>query len=193
MTPEAATERNTLRWKNLFWSLLILIVLESKSEALANPFFPHSNPRGGSLAAHKLLQTNGDFSGGAESSNHLLHPKAKRNGARANGALKQQQQERVNDEGHDEDDIGGVARAAADSLLKAKYIAETNLPTDVGHFRLRAYRTARRTGPYVGTEPCVIYAADKPPFGRSANELAMGVPVRVHDQCITSEVFRSKR
>jgi GTP cyclohydrolase II len=73
-----------------------------------------------------------------------------------------------------------------------QYIAETNLPTDLGHFRLRAYRTLQSPNLYVGTEPCVISSVDKPPFDANG-KLLEGVPVRVHDQCFTSEVFRSQR
>jgi hypothetical protein len=79
-----------------------------------------------------------------------------------------------------------------DEILKATFIAETDLPTDLGMFRLRAYRTPRPQNQYVGTEPCIIYSADKPPFG-SDGKLLDNVPVRVHDQCFTSEVFRSQR
>lgn len=79
-----------------------------------------------------------------------------------------------------------------DLLQKATYIAETNLPTDLGLFRLRAYRIPATSNQYVGTEPCVIYSADKPPFGTDG-KLKENVPVRVHDQCFTSEVFRSQR
>ena len=79
-----------------------------------------------------------------------------------------------------------------DVHVTAQYIAETNLPTDLGHFRLRAYRTPQSQNQYVGTEPCVIYSTDKPPFGADGT-LLEGVPVRVHDQCFTSEVFRSQR
>ena len=78
------------------------------------------------------------------------------------------------------------------------YIAETNLPTDVGQFRLRAYRiaddefTSDKANRFVGTEPCVIYAANRPPFG-STDGTTKSVPIRIHDQCFTSEVFRSQR
>lgn len=106
-------------------------------------------------------------------------------------------------------------------VLPVAYVAETNLPTDVGHFRLRAYRipaAALEGGPGavartsaqlsdlmrgMGTEPCVIYCTDKPPFGiKGGREQGTGaevikpaenVPVRIHDQCFTSEVFRSQR
>lgn len=80
----------------------------------------------------------------------------------------------------------------ADKPLIARHVAETNLPTDVGHFRLRAYRVEDAMqeilkNQHVGTEPCVIYSTSKPPFGQKS------VPVRIHDQCFTSEVFRSQR
>jgi len=80
----------------------------------------------------------------------------------------------------------------ADTPILANHVAETNLPTDVGHFRLRAYRVEDAMqeilkNQHVGTEPCVIYSTSKPPFGLK------DVPVRIHDQCFTSEVFRSQR
>jgi len=91
-------------------------------------------------------------------------------------------------------------------IIPCSYIAETNLPTDVGHFRLRAYRVDEDNGEvatmnkFVGTEPCVIYCTDKPPFGPDSPlwdgvsaSAGRDIPVRIHDQCITSEVFRSKR
>jgi hypothetical protein len=83
-----------------------------------------------------------------------------------------------------------------DPVVPAEYVAETKLPTDIGQFQLRAYRVA---GLPVGTEPCVIYARDKPPFGvgtdakTGLDNLNQHVPVRIHDQCLTSEVFRSQR
>ena len=73
--------------------------------------------------------------------------------------------------------------------VAAEYVAETNLPTDIGSFKLRAYRIP---GGVVGQEPCVMYYRDKPPF-RQDGELAQNVPVRIHDQCLTSEVFGSQR
>lgn len=98
--------------------------------------------------------------------------------------------------------------------VPTEFIAETNLPTDIGQFRLRAYRMdvddVNSEYP-IGTEPCVIYASHKPPFGydneedddtvlrshlsnayRNTNKDA-GIPVRIHDQCLTGEVFRSQR
>lgn len=94
----------------------------------------------------------------------------------------------------------------SDAIHPATYVAETNLPTDIGHFRIRAYRIeefeeAMRephplgAGAGLGSEPCVIYCTDKPPFGPKGGERggAKAVPVRIHDQCFTSEVFRSQR
>lgn len=81
-----------------------------------------------------------------------------------------------------------------DVPIPAKFIAETNLPTDVGQFRLRAYRTEKASNEFTGDEPCVIYASDKPPFGdKNGGDFKENVPVRIHDQCLTSEVFRSQR
>lgn len=105
---------------------------------------------------------------------------------------------------------GGVQCAPDnEEILPCHYIAETNLPTDVGQFRLRAYRVDdidHQTfvkNKYVGSEPCVIYNPDKSPFSKPINgsningaptsNLKKNVPVRIHDQCFTSEVFRSKR
>ena len=92
-----------------------------------------------------------------------------------------------------------------DRIVDAQYIAETKLPTDVGHFQLRAYRVRNSSDdeaiadgepePYRNTnalEPVVIYSSDKPPFGEDGH-LAENVPIRIHDQCLTSEVFRSQR
>eukprot|EP00584_Thalassiosira_punctigera_P004201 CAMPEP_0172529552 /NCGR_PEP_ID=MMETSP1067-20121228/3609_1 /TAXON_ID=265564 ORGANISM="Thalassiosira punctigera, Strain Tpunct2005C2" /NCGR_SAMPLE_ID=MMETSP1067 /ASSEMBLY_ACC=CAM_ASM_000444 /LENGTH=629 /DNA_ID=CAMNT_0013313627 /DNA_START=168 /DNA_END=2057 /DNA_ORIENTATION=- len=94
----------------------------------------------------------------------------------------------------------------SDATMPATYVAETNLPTDLGHFRIRAYRIEELEGvsrePHplgagagLGSEPCVIYCTDKPPFGSKGGERggAKKVPVRIHDQCFTSEVFRSQR
>ena len=105
-----------------------------------------------------------------------------------------------------------TVQATADAMkgreadfVKCDYIAETNLPTDVGHFRLRAYRVSDdevlSRFKHFGAEPCVIYSTDKPPFADNGGQGSIGeglfsgknVPVRIHDQCFTSEVFRSQR
>jgi hypothetical protein len=82
----------------------------------------------------------------------------------------------------------GSSNAAVKNVA-VEYVAETKLPTDIGQFQLRAYRIP---GAPVVHEPCVIYSRDKPPFG-IGSESANSVPVRIHDQCLTSEVFRSQR
>lgn len=79
--------------------------------------------------------------------------------------------------------------AAFMSSQQVEYVAETKLPTDIGAFQLRGYKIP---GAPLGQEPCVIYCRDKPPFGKDGAP-AVGVPVRIHDQCLTSEVFRSQR
>jgi hypothetical protein len=84
-----------------------------------------------------------------------------------------------------------------DLPIPAQFVAETNLPTELGHFRLRAYRipknrvTTMINNEFVGSEPCVIYASEHPPFTKQG--WAQNVPVRIHDQCLTSEVFGSQR
>lgn len=88
--------------------------------------------------------------------------------------------------------VDSVLAQLEDKPVPAEFIAETALPTDIGHFRLRAYRTACNGNEYTGREPSVIYAADKSPFGVEG-QLQQDVPVRIHDQCLTSEVFGSKR
>ena len=71
--------------------------------------------------------------------------------------------------------------APPDSLTAedlVSFVAETLLPTDKGSYRVRAYRNHLD-----GTEPVAILWGDVQ--GRSA------VPVRVHDECFTSEVLGS--
>ena len=89
----------------------------------------------------------------------------------------------------------------SDHVVTADFVADTKLPTDVGQFQLRAYRVRHQNRdddefePYENTnalEPVVIYSSDRPPFGKDG-KLAENVPIRVHDQCLTSEVFRSRR
>lgn len=57
------------------------------------------------------------------------------------------------------------------------FIAETNLPTNKGNFRLRAYRSNN------GAEPLALIESNL--------KNKFNVLVRVHDQCVTSEVFGS--
>uniref|UniRef100_A0A7S1G170 GTP cyclohydrolase II n=1 Tax=Corethron hystrix TaxID=216773 RepID=A0A7S1G170_9STRA len=83
-----------------------------------------------------------------------------------------------------------TAESGADAALHTAFVAETSLPTDLGLFRLRAYRITNPEiidNPHIGREPCVIYSAkDGPQSGHD-------VPIRIHDQCFTSEVFGSLR
>jgi len=104
----------------------------------------------------------------------------------------------------DEDDDSGIRQ-----LVGCDYVAETNLPTEFGHYRLRAYRVDgsmeteqfMRENIYIGREPCVIYCSQNPPGtvsgmltdGDGELEMEEAVPVRIHDQCFTSEVFGSRR
>lgn len=63
-------------------------------------------------------------------------------------------------------------------LPNTEFVAETKLPTTRGGFRVRAYRDR-----ISGTEPVAIVYGDVE--GRE------DVPVRVHDECFTSEVLGS--
>lgn len=63
-----------------------------------------------------------------------------------------------------------------------KFIAECNMPTDLGNYRMRSYRYS---SPQQNLEPIVMMCGDL-----NGKE---DVLVRVHDQCFTSEVFGSKR
>jgi len=60
------------------------------------------------------------------------------------------------------------------------FIAETLLPTEMGRFRVRAYRDAAS-----GAEPLALIVGEVEGTG--------SVLCRVHDQCQTSEVFHSLR
>jgi hypothetical protein len=63
--------------------------------------------------------------------------------------------------------VNGVQQSTSSSSSAVTFIADTALPSDLGlNLRLRAYRTnVPSENGYIGNEPCVIYAADKPPFG----------------------------
>jgi GTP cyclohydrolase II len=64
--------------------------------------------------------------------------------------------------------------------VTTSFVAETALPTDGGMFRVRAYRS---TGSLRESEPIAMISGDV--------RGQRNVPVRVHDQCFTSEVFGS--
>eukprot|EP00941_MAST-03F_sp_MAST-3F-sp1_P005028 g5028.t1 len=74
------------------------------------------------------------------------------------------------------------------------FVAETLLPTSKGLFRLRAYRASNIPSPPSkdehqffmvegGNEPIAMIVGDVKGLSR--------IPIRVHDQCLTSEVFGS--
>eukprot|EP00457_Paulinella_chromatophora_P004216 gb/GEZN01004226.1/.p1 GENE.gb/GEZN01004226.1/~~gb/GEZN01004226.1/.p1 ORF type:complete len:559 (+),score=52.52 gb/GEZN01004226.1/:73-1677(+) len=63
------------------------------------------------------------------------------------------------------------------------FVAETNLPTLKGIYRVRAYQDSLKPGPS-GEYICVIW-------GRVQD--VQDVPVRVHDQCFTAEVLGSMK
>ena len=70
--------------------------------------------------------------------------------------------------------------APPDSIQRSGvlFVSETLLPTTSGEFRVRAYRDLSD-----GSEPVAIFAGDV--SGKA------DVPVRVHDECFTSEVLGS--
>ena len=118
---------------------------------------------------------------------------------RTNGVHKSSNGSNNNNNKHNKNGVSSNNKKRVDDAnfmdvpIPASFVAETNLPTDVGQFRLRAYRTPQASNEFTGNEPCVIYATDKPPFGDSNGGFRENVPVRIHDQCLTSEVFRSQR
>nr|AML79169.1 putative LOV domain-containing protein [Cyanophora paradoxa] len=63
--------------------------------------------------------------------------------------------------------------------IRTNFVAETRLPTHKGFYRVRAYRDSENTG----YEPLAIIYGDV--SGRDK------IAVRVHDQCMTSEVLGS--
>ena len=199
---------------------VVSLFLISRSEAFAATTFSPSNcqnshihkiQRGGSLSASTETDING--SGGGSSRNSSSHKnkanvESKRFINKSFGG-----KTFLNGDMNGKINGGGLKNGKASSSLKkwpkiynpptadkqlpCHYIADTKLPTDIGNFRLRAYRVddidfqTFVQNKYVGSEPCVIYCADNPPFGDGSR--VTGLPVRIHDQCLTSEVFGSKR
>jgi GTP cyclohydrolase II len=68
--------------------------------------------------------------------------------------------------------------SAATASGKVRFISETLLPTRRGEYRVRAYRDQTD-----GTEPVAVLIGDV--------QDGVDVPVRVHDECYTSEVLGS--
>jgi len=66
-----------------------------------------------------------------------------------------------------------------------EFISQCELPTDRGLFHLRAYRYTHKTGRRQVVEPVVLFQGEH----RGGKQ----VWVRVHDQCLTSEVLGSRR
>jgi len=156
-----------------------------KSEALATPFIPKSiatrvGGRNNHSQKHPLTCV-------------LQTPTSVTNGADESESSPSEEEIFATLRGGSMSSSKSAEDVELDGIVAADYVAETNLPTDVGQYRLRAYRVQDKyKNEYMGTEPCVIYSSDKPPFGVDG-KLAEGVPVRIHDQCFTSEVFRSQR
>ena len=128
-----------------------------------------------------------------------------RNGYKNKEVEEEEQDDEQQQQQQEEEEVQMLSTMEQDPITPCTYIAETNLPTDIGMFRLRAYRVNNELdflklekNKFFGTEPCVIYSLDKSPLGiheegELKSELDDAIPVRIHDQCVTSEVFRSKR
>eukprot|EP00523_Entomoneis_sp_CCMP467_P013882 CAMPEP_0168793102 /NCGR_PEP_ID=MMETSP0725-20121227/14899_1 /TAXON_ID=265536 /ORGANISM="Amphiprora sp., Strain CCMP467" /LENGTH=686 /DNA_ID=CAMNT_0008843841 /DNA_START=622 /DNA_END=2683 /DNA_ORIENTATION=- len=86
-------------------------------------------------------------------------------------------------------------------VVPVEFVAETKLPTAQGDFHLRAYRVSNSDDESIESmadgllqsgfhkEPTVLYAPHKSPMDRDARHQNQPVPVRIHDQCVTSEVL----
>eukprot|EP00292_Cryptomonas_paramecium_P011189 CAMPEP_0113663664 /NCGR_PEP_ID=MMETSP0038_2-20120614/1284_1 /TAXON_ID=2898 /ORGANISM="Cryptomonas paramecium" /LENGTH=316 /DNA_ID=CAMNT_0000578749 /DNA_START=473 /DNA_END=1423 /DNA_ORIENTATION=- /assembly_acc=CAM_ASM_000170 len=102
---------------------------------------------------------------------------------------------KISGEAHDEFDFVPRRGEISDSSVsRFEFVAECDLPTERGNFRLRGYRfsgskVVMRNGERVlepiDEEPVVLYK------GSLAGK--QNVMVRVHDQCFTSEVMGSRR
>lgn len=156
--------------------------------------------RGGSLSPFATglndsdIHSDGDFNGsnGKEQINDDSIQRPQRNQLGSNRNLN------INDNNEMNSIVFSSLEVNPNKHYPCSYVAECDLPTDIGSFRLRAYRITDNLGEaggglqrnkWLGTEPCVIYSKDKPLSGANGKN----VPIRIHDQCFTSEVFRSKR
>jgi len=74
----------------------------------------------------------------------------------------------------------GGKRASAKGAHDVSFVAETLLPTDKGHYRVRAYKDNVTKHEVM----CIIYGKI---------EGSSGLHVRCHDQCFTSEVLGSQK
>ena len=109
-----------------------------------------------------------------------------------NGVVSQEVRDNVNINAKSFDKKRVINGDDEDQQVPATFIADTKLPTIFGQYRLRAYRFENTSNEFTGNEPCVIYSEDNPPFGKEG-EFLESVPIRIHDQCLTSEVFGSQR
>ena len=87
----------------------------------------------------------------------------------------------------DDDDNDSTVTDTDDRVLssldhRTSFVAECNMPTDLGVFKMRSYNYQ---SPRMNLEPIVLVNGNV--HGKE------NVLVRVHDQCFTSEVFGSKR
>ena len=109
-----------------------------------------------------------------------------------NGVVSQEVRDNVNINAKSFDKKRVINGDDEDQQVPATFIADTKLPTIFGQYRLRAYRFENTSNEFTGNEPCVIYSEDNPPIGKEG-EFLESVPIRIHDQCLTSEVFGSQR
>ena len=188
----SSRRRATITHSLISFLSFMLLSVRCTSEALvprsSNTFLPRvQRVRGGSEQGHvirdpmtcvlKVPRSSSSTSGLSDNSNSDNGTNIKKE---------------VNNNNKNKNNNGRSKQEFVDSQIPAQFIAETNLPTDVGQYRLRAYRTTQGPNEFTGNEPCVIYCSNKPPFG-SDGKFLEDVPVRIHDQCLTSEVFRSQR
>ena len=94
---------------------------------------------------------------------------------------------------------GSIVTTTADSSVNTPvglencdtcFVAECELPTTHGLFRLRSYRHRKPNGEVI--EPVVMIPANSS-IATGAGEPLRDTVVRVHDQCLTSEVLGSRR
>lgn len=195
MTPRTKSRKNNFTVLPILMTLLTCWDLNGKkgnglcsaADALLTPFVNRQsillNSRGGSLSSESINQI--------EST--ILHDNDYKS------ANKRSSLHSATTNSHSILDSIDDFEDEPEEIFRTTFIAETELPTDIGRFRLRAYRICSSTregalGEYIGKEPCVIYAKHHPPGKMGGNKNRESrVPVRIHDQCFTSEVFGSKR
>eukprot|EP01036_Dinobryon_divergens_P032306 gene32306-41867_t len=88
----------------------------------------------------------------------------------------------VEDDDDDNDGVSAEEAGVVNPDHRTVFVAECNMPTDVGVFKMRSYNYQ---SPRMRLEPIVLVHGNV--YGKE------NVLVRVHDQCFTSEVFGSMR